>query len=62
MTYYIINSAGALSLVICKKALNIRSVNIKLLRPAVLLTASTAIYKHASFGVVEHSSLMILKA
>jgi uncharacterized protein (UPF0332 family) len=46
VTYYIINSIRVLSLVICEKALNIKRVNTKLLRPAMLLTAFTTIYKH----------------
>jgi hypothetical protein len=48
VAHYTINSAGASSPVIREIALKTRSVGTKPLRPAVLLTAFTAIYKHAS--------------
>jgi hypothetical protein len=62
MARYIINSAGASSSVIYKKAPNIRSVSTKPSGPAVLLTAFTIICKHASLSVIRHPFLITSKA
>jgi hypothetical protein len=62
VTRYIIDSVGALSSVIRRKAPKTRSVGTKPSGLVVLLTAFTAIYKHASLGVIKHFFSIILKA
>jgi hypothetical protein len=62
IAHYIINSVRASSSVIYKKALKTRSISTKPSGPAVLLTAFTAICKHASLSVIKHSFSIISKA